>query len=482
MALAMSPYRLSHELSRLGRSLVAQLFVLFKTSLNYSEGHAALDTPVSNTLKIVREIYRRDHEAVLRVKGPHLYLGEMRLKQDAEGFDAFRFVRDEMKRHLVGGISFDRKVTADELRRFAYALREVDGAPSADGYSRLLQRMQRRMIVHIEVETLPDEVETVAISREKLGTLENGKLKAKMLYRKGVSAMDDVMIKAAAGQPLRLREAKRVVQRMIDILSSHESSLLGLTTLRSNDRYTQNHSVNVCILSLVMGKRLGMSKFQLSELGMAALFHDIGKVEVPREILDKEVELSPREQHAFEAHPLHGVSKVMKLKGLDVMAARIVTGIFEHHLLSDLSGYPGLAYKRLSLIGRILCIADYYDGLVSSRVSVRTPYSPDKAIRLMVTMAGKAFDRGLLKIFIRCVGVHGIGSLLLLDSKELAVVVENNPDPAHWDSPRVRIIADAKGREVDGEIVDLALVTPPRFILANLNPHPFNLDISRYFL
>jgi hypothetical protein len=99
----------------------------------------------------------------------------------------------------------------------------------------------------------------------------------------------------------------------------------------------------------------------------------------------------------------------------------------------------------------------------------------------MLTQAGKAYDQGLLKLFIRCVGMPAIGSLLQLDSKELAVVVENSPDPAEWGKPRVKIIADSGGKEVDGEVVDLAHPPSPRTVIGTLDPGLYNLDVSRYF-
>jgi HD-GYP domain-containing protein (c-di-GMP phosphodiesterase class II) len=281
---------------------------------------------------------------------------------------------------------------------------------------------------------------------------------------------------------LRLREPKRVVQRLIDMLGNDEATLLGLTTVRCRENYTQSHAVNVCIFSLVVGKRLGMSKFQLGELGMAALFHDVGKGALPAPLLDQREELAARERELFEKHPLLGVKKVMSLKGLDVMTARIVTGIFEHHLLADSSGYPQLPYRRLSLLGRVISIADRFEELTSSRVHGRTPLPPGKALRLMMAEVGKKYDSGLLKLFMSCVGIHGVGGLLLLDTRELVVVVQNHTDPALWDHPKVKIIADAAGREVDGEIVDLADPDNRRLILADLDPHSFDLEVSRCLL
>jgi HD-GYP domain-containing protein (c-di-GMP phosphodiesterase class II) len=221
-----------------------------------------------------------------------------------------------------------------------------------------------------------------------------------------------------------------------------------------------------------------MSKYHLCELGMAALFHDIGKAEIPRAVLEKGGELSPQEQRMFENHPIYGVKKMMKFKGLDNISCRMITGIFEHHLQADFSGYPRLRYQRLSLIGRIISIADCYESLTSARRGHRS-YPPDKALRFLLSRAGKNFDAGLVKLFIYSVSLHGIGSLLLLNTKELAVVVENNP--ARPDNPRIRIIADARGREVEGEVVELLDPATPRTVVSCLDPHATGLDVSKYF-
>jgi HD-GYP domain-containing protein (c-di-GMP phosphodiesterase class II) len=471
--------REQNEIARLGGTLVGQLFVLCKTSSNYKEGHTAVEAPVENLLKVIREIQRRNEEAALRIKGDHLYLGELRFRPDSSGFEAFRFVTTEMRRHHIGRISFSAAVTGEDLRRFVYALRETDQGEQPDPFARVLEGMQRRMIRNIEVETLSVDAETVEIDREQL---RDSRAKAKMLYNKALRVTDEVMLDAQAGRSLRLRESKRVVQQLIDLLAMEEPYLIGLTTMRCRDAYTQNHPVNVCILSLAMGRRLGLSKFHLSELGMAALFHDIGKAEIPDEILNKPDELTPEEAQLAEEHPLHGVKKIMQLKELDAMSARIITAVYEHHLLADFSGYPRLPYRRLGLFGRIIGIADNYDALTSSRVAGRTPYPPDRALRFMLAQGGKAYDQPLLKLFINCVGMHCIGTLLLLNSRELAVVVGNHPEPAKWDVPKVRVIADSQGREVAGEVLlDLAQEAPYRSIVATLDPNRYRLDVSRYF-
>jgi len=479
MPLEMDRDRLHNEMARLGKALVSGFFILLKTSVNYSEGHAALDLPLANLLKVLREITRRNEDASLRLRGGHLYLGELRLKPDIANFEAPRYVIEEMRRHLLGRITFAPAVSGDDLRRFVYTLREVDAAQQTDVYTRVLQGMQDRMVANVQVEILRDQ-EAFTLAPD-LAMLKEGNLKARPLYMKVLAAMDEAAAQVALGRSLRLRESKRVVQHMIDLLYSHEADLLGLSTMRSHDKSSQHHAANVCILSLVMGKRLEMSKFHLCELGLAALFHDIGYTDVPKEILDKPGALTAKERQIMENHPLYGVKKVMKLKGLDALSSRIITGVFEHHLKADFSGYPRFPYRRLSLFGRIISIADCYDGLTSSRVSGRNAYPPHKALRVMLGQSGKGFDQPLLKLFIGCVGIHAIGSLLLLNTKELAVVVGNSADPTMWDIPRVRIISDSEGREVEGEVVDLGQPGCTRTIAATLDPYLYDLDLSRYF-
>lgn len=472
-------YRRNTEMVRLGKALLTQFFVLFKTSFHYQEGHQAVEAPTARVLEVLREINGRRAEASLLIRGNHLYLGEYRLKPDPATFEAVRFVTGEMRRRSIGRILWLPEVTAGELSRFIYGLREVEEVQPKDAYARVLERMQQRMIVHIEVDTLGEEVELAEVGRQRL---TDDRLKARLIYERAVGAMEEVAAAVASGQPLRFRQCKRVVQHMIDILATHESCLLALTAQRCREHYSQHHAANVCILSLAIGRRLGIAKFHLCELGMAALFHDLGKAELPQELLDKGTELSPEEQRTLEMHPLYGVRRVMQAKGVDPITSRIITGIFEHHLLADHSGYPRLPYRTFSLFGRIISIADSYDALTSSRVSGRTALPPDKAMRYMLAKGGGEFDQGLLKIFISCVGLHGLGSLLLLDSGEVAVAVANNPDPSHWDQPKVRIIADAEGRETDGELVDLAHATPARSVVASQDPTIFKLEVSRYLI
>lgn len=466
------------ELVQLGKALAARLFILIKTSQNYPPGHGALDSPAADVLQVAAALATAGHEAVLRVKGHSLYVGEVRLKPDTSGFASFNFLIQELGRYGISAIALAGTATAQDLLRFVYLLRDLEFNEGADRYTEILERMQALLIAGVEVEALPEEAPKIPIDRLQL-RLEG--LKARILYRRAAQTVQEELADLAAGKKLRLRDAKRVVQQMIDLMARDEASFLGLCT-PNREWGTRSHAANVCILALCLGRRLGLAKFTLCELGLAALLHDIGFGALPEELVDRDPALFPEEQRQqLEAHPLAGVRRILESHVLDRLTSRIVTGVFEHHLLADFSGYPRFPYQRLGLFGRIISIADRYDWLITLPQANGAPFAPEKALRYLLSQAGKGYDAPLLKLFIGCVGVHPVGSLLQLDTRELAVVVGNHADPERLGEPKVRVIADASGKEVDGALIDLAAHGSPG-IAGTLDPQLHQIDVSRYLL
>jgi putative nucleotidyltransferase with HDIG domain len=145
---------------------------------------------------------------------------------------------------------------------------------------------------------------------------------------------------------LNVRKAKRLMQNAVNAIIQDESTLLGLANIKNYDEYTFNHSVNVAIYAIALGQRIGVPKKHLSHLGMAGLFHDIGKTGIPREILNKTAKLTSEEWSVIRAHPLLGAETVIRMKEWGELSTRMVNAAFEHHLKYDLSGYPRLARKQ----------------------------------------------------------------------------------------------------------------------------------------
>ena len=469
------------ERVQLGKQIVNQLAILIKTSQIHDSGNVALQQPAENFHKTLEDLFVDDPEVSLSLKGDALFLGEMKLKLDIDIFTNFMLVNEEMKKREVGSVVFSRGINEGEIRKFCSLFACLDSR-LPDPFERLQKELEKAALTNPQILLLEEKKEKEEVEEN----IQDNKELAKKTYFNTVTAVGEVMESVKLRQAVSLKRAKRIVQSMVDLILQEDSTLLGLTNLRSHDEYTYNHSVNVCILALAIGQRLGYSKNRLCELGMAGLFHDLGKYGIPLDVLNKPTDFTEEEWKVMRRHPIFSVKELVRLKGVDDMAIRVTIGAFEHHLNYDLSGYPKLANKRnLSLVGRIICIVDCYDALTSSRVYNRVPFPPDKALRFMLTKSGKAFDPILMKLFVNAIGVYPIGTLVLLNTKEIGVVYASNPNPERGDRPKVKRVMDASGNEAHGEIVDLCEQDENgRFkyeIVNVIDANKYKVDVAKYF-
>jgi len=239
---------------------------------------------------------------------------------------------------------------------------------------------------------------------------------------------------------------------------------------------------------MALGNRAGYPKVELAALGLAALFHDLGKATIPMEVLNKPGEFTEEEWAMMRNHPTEGALSLAKMRGITNLPGRMASASFEHHMNLDFSGYPKLNVSwKLSMTGRILMIADCYDAMTSSRVYRREPMSPSKVLGFMFGKAGKSFDATLMKLFMTCVGIIPIGSLVLLDSNELAVVLKPTTDPAEAEYPYVKVITDTQGGPIDnGREIDLREKDENgeyrNYIIRLIDNTEHKFDTSRYFV
>ncbi len=462
------------NLHRLGKRLVYQIHILLKTAHIHLAGNVALNQPAERLVKTVTEIGEWRGDAVLRQDGDHLYLDDFRLKMDLEGYIGFTELMADMRKRGVGSIRLDAAISVLEVIEFA-RLWATGTASTPEAFAPLLRE---RGVSHVEL--APPTASRAKAIRER----ESQKAMAKRTYFRTISAVAEVMESVKLKQAVGVRKSKRVVQGLVDLMLQDENTLLGLSTLRSHDEYTYSHCVNVCILALSMGQRLGYDRANLSELGVAALFHDVGKADIPLEILNKGSAFTPEEWRVIRRHPILGVKSLLRLKGLDDVSTKIVIAGFEHHLNYDSSGYPKIAAPRkLTLFGRIISLADCYDAMTASRVYSRVPLAPDKALRLMFSKTGSVYDPLLMKVFVNCMGVYPVGTIVRFDSGEWGVVVGGHPSPERRAHPLVKVIRDSDGRELDGDTVDLGDPDgrPVRRIVETADAQSLGIELSRYF-
>ena len=223
----------------------------------------------------------------------------------------------------------------------------------------------------------------------------------------------------------------------------------------------------------------------LIDLGIAALFHDLGKINVPHEILNKPAALVESEWEIIGKHPVWGVKSILKMRAIDELTIRASLVAFEHHMNLNHSGYPKVKTPvELDLFSRIVSIADRYDAITASRVYSRTRMSSDKALRHLMEKSGDELDPLLLKFFINMIGVYPIGLLVKLDSNELGLVFENNQQSLL--RPRVMILTDSKGNWIEGHVVDLSKVNDRneyvRTITKTMDPRKYGINTAEYLL
>ncbi len=210
------------------------------------------------------------------------------------------------------------------------------------------------------------------------------------------------------------------------------------------------HSVNVAILSLLMGMELGLGTDDLQNLGLAAILHDIGKMFVNSEILHKPTSLAPDEYKEVKQHVKLGYNF---LKATFEIPAQVYVAVLQHHERYDGKGYPNeLGGDNIHLFGRIIAVTDVYDALTANR-PYRKPIPASKALDYIVSGNGTLFDRRLTNIFVRKVAHYPVGTYVRLNSGHSGIVFKNYCDAS--DRPVVKLIVDRLGNRIKPIYVDL---------------------------
>jgi len=321
----------------------------------------------------------------------------------------------------------------------------------------LIERLDIKNLVWVEIIKKMSKTEEEEDEGDKVEMDQIRRERARKDYTYVLASFKEVAKKLSGKQRVGIRKTVRAVQDMVTHLIEDDAIYSAISTLRIFDDYTFTHSVNVTILSMCIGKRINLSRRSLERLGICALFHDLGKIEVPHEILNKPGKLNDSEFKLLEEHSLNSAKLIVKLRASRDRKAKILLPPFEHHLKYDLSGYPYTNWKKpLSLFGRIITIADVYDAITSQRIYRKSALSPDRALGHILKGSGQDFDPILTKVFINMLGVYPVGTLLKLDSGDLALVVSASKKKGEKRPLVCLMEQDQDGNYQKGNTCDLA--------------------------
>lgn len=264
-------------------------------------------------------------------------------------------------------------------------------------------------------------------------------------------AVHTVLERVTRGEEPEGGRVAEVVRAVMWELRQSPRVVLSLSALRSHDQYTCVHSVNVCILAGVLGIALDLSDDELADVGLGAILHDLGKIRVSAETLAKPGPLAEAEWGQVRAHPVEGYLLMIRKVGASYLAAHAA---LDHHERMDGSGYPrGLAGREITLIGRMVAVADVFDAMTSDRV-YRERVPPHLCLAHLREQAGRLYDASLVMRFCDRIAPYPVGSLVRLSTGELAAVVACQA--AHPSAPRVRVVSDPELRPVAPWEIDLA--------------------------
>ena len=430
---------------------------------------------------LIQSMLKNLGKAVLQFRGNALFFNTIRIKIDFYSYQRFKFLVGEFKEDEIEAIGFEPGLTAEELTLFIVILAKAR-EKKLRHFEDFTAAMESCGIKHIFLEKLHPYETSLRMTPEEI------KRSCKKVFLKSIVHLQEVMEREKKHEKLHFKTTRRLIQTIINLISYDESFMLGMTNIKNYEEYTLNHSINVTILALAFGRRLGLEKTDLVELGMSAFFHDIGKLEIPLEVLNKKGKLDDEEWKIMQEHPTRGVTKLVLLQDLSYFPVRALSVALEHHIWADHSGYPkNWKKKDLNFFSKIVKICDVFDAITTKRIYRDFSFTRQQALSMMFENIGEEYDSLLLKVFAGMIGVFPVGSLVSLNTGEIGVVVETHPEEALMLRPKVKLIADNSKNKIDGEIVDLTEKEAEtgrfkRTIVNTLDPEKYEINIPDYFL
>ena len=310
----------------------------------------------------------------------------------------------------------------------------------------------------VDVEAVQVEESTAlqAVSQESAPevrvALEQELVRACDIQAEAKKAVVSMFQEARMGNALKVGEAATLVDGISGSVMRNPGALLSLARLKTKDDYTYLHSVAVCALMIALGRQRGFEGEDLRSLGMAGLLHDIGKVGIPEEVLNKPGRLTDEEFEIIKQHPVHGWEILKASYDVNEMALDVCR---HHHERVDGQGYPDkLSGDALSVFARMGVVCDVYDAITSERC-YKDPWEPAVALRKMAEWREGQFDEAIFQAFVKTVGIYPAGTLVKLHSGRLGVVTDQTD--AGLLKPKIKVFFSGKsGIPIPQEIVNLA--------------------------
>jgi HD-GYP domain-containing protein (c-di-GMP phosphodiesterase class II) len=459
--------------------MLSAFFVLYKTSRLVDENNATFTNQLNHFLDSFRKVASLRGEVVIKTIAGHLFVNDLMVPFDEHGLSGASAVIAEWKMLGVGGVRISADISDAKLGRFFKFMAGL--RPDGANLESLAAQLTAQNISEIRILSVKAiQTDSPELAEEARRHFRQA---ARATFVHAMESVQDIVVNAGQDQEINIAKTKRVVHSLIDQITRDEQSMIELTAIRDYDDYTYAHSINVTIYALTVGVRLGLDRARLSQLGFAGLFHDVGKIRLPSDLIRKPDAYDENDWIQMQRHPLLGAKTILRNMELNVHTARAARAAFEHHIHSDFTGYPRLHHDRrtTNLFSQIISIVDSFDALASGRVYLKKSIPPDEVLKKMRFQMNDKFDPFLLKLFNDIVGIYPAGTLILLTTDEIALVLTNNREqPAR---PYVKVVGNRHGLLDQAIWIDLSQPEyHDRRIVRRIDPDRYGLRTRDFVL
>jgi len=459
----------------LGPQLLLRLAAVVRTAKTHDVTNQAFQRQLTDLVAIIHTGLQEETELALVVVADYFYLNGVRIKAQASLLAIYHGLMGEFERRSLGGVRFLEGLTEPEAERFFQLFMAADDPTMAE---RLPTSVEEASIEHV-IPVPAVELESDDLTKKLEDTKEHTERgRAKRVFWRAVLGTRRIVLRARQSGRPDLRQAKRLVQPVVDSIMKHEYSVVGLTALKDHDEYTYAHCVNVSILSVGMGQALGLPRQVLADLGVAALLHDIGKIAVPGDVLRKPASLSAEEWNLVRRHPIEGVKMMSRMPGLSSLTLDAMRVCLEHHMNFDRTGYPDVDHEwGQATLSRIVSVADCFDAITAHRAYHKRPRSAFEGLSYMLGPTRVQFDPAVLWALVRTVGLYPAGSVLHTDSGHVVLSISPNHQDARRPYCRVLVRPDGTAPPED-QPEEWTPMPPERSVVRVLRPEEYAFNTA----
>ncbi len=471
--------------NQIGENFLKAIYNLSQITRLYMDNNVLLVENIKKFIQFIKKASVEEEEVAIVLSEGRFYYQDHKLLLRRSNAKLFNRMVPFFEDRGISSIYFQSapaNLTPKKISTFFHLLNQT--AKQDDPFNWLMDKIIEHEIRWVTISQPPLSRKNSRI--EPLDELGLKKQTVRRSYANVLKSTREIAHKLSSNKPVGIYKSVRLVQNMVDIIMEDEILFMSISTVRIYDDYTFSHSLNVSILAMCLGKRIGLSHALLERIGLCGLFHDLGKVVIPKEVLNKKGALSDTEFALIKTHSMHSARLILRIKAKNERKNKILVPPFEHHMGYDNSGYPkAQTGPKISLFGRILTIVDVYDAITSPRIYRQDACSPDEALKRMLSQSGTHFDPILLKVFINMLGKYPVGTLVKLDNGEMGLV--KKPSKGMLTRPVVQLLVPETPRKYrKGAVVDLSDRDEKtghyyHSITKSMHPSSFDIQPAEYF-